>query len=497
MRITRILLLSLGFTWLSAVTALQADSRPNVMFIICDDLNTHVSTSDYPYMKTPAFDTLADTGMTFKRAYCQYPVCNPSRSSFLHGLYPQSTGIVSNQVDIRESRTGTVSLPQAFKEAGYWTGAVGKVFHNNMDPGELAWDEYRRFENDEMPIVTPIREAFEAEHGPVTEGEARKLWREFYPTIAPQTRGQKPGYGPTGLKDEQHKDGKNARQIVEWLENEAYGDDPFFMVCGIHKPHGPFLAPDQYFTLNPKEDLVFVTPPADFWDQAPRSAMTKRYEGFDFVFEVENEPLRREYMQAYHACISFIDAQIDLVLDTLKRTGHWEDTIVVLISDHGYHLGDHFMWGKVTLFEICARVPMIIRVPGMTTHGSSSHGLVELVDLFPTLAELCGIRAPDDLQGKSLVPMLQDPALPGKDAIYTVVRRGSNLGKAIRTNRWRYGLWPDGEELYDLDNDIEEHHNLASFPVHKMILNIMRAHLDRLDHYAAEKANPEFSMLAN
>jgi len=458
------------------------------MFIICDDLNTHVSTSDYPHMSTPAFDTLANYGMTFKRAYCQYPVCNPSRSSFLHGLYPQSTGIVSNRVDIRESRPGTLSLPQAFKESGYWTGGVGKVFHGKMDHGEVAWDEYRAFVNDEMPMVTQIRESFEDRHGPITEGKARKLWREFYPTIATQTRGQKPGYGPTGLKDEQHKDGKNVRQIVGWLENKAFGDDPFFMACGIHKPHGPFLAPDKYFDQNPKEDLKFNAPPADFWDQAPKSAMTKRYKGFDFEFEVENDPLRREYMQAYHACISFIDAQIGLVFDALKRTGQWENTIVVLISDHGYHLGDHFMWGKVTLFEICARVPLIIRVPGQTTPGSTSLGLVELVDLYPTLAELCGVKAPGDLQGDSLVSMLKDSSVPGKEAVYTVVSRGSKLGKAIRTDRWRYGLWEDGEELYDLNNDIEEHHNLALSADHEMILNRMRAHLARLDTLAATAA---------
>ncbi|MFC1762950.1 sulfatase [Planctomycetota bacterium] len=485
-KITTHTLLGVAIFCALVLPSVAAESRPNVLLIVCDDLNTHVSTSGYPHISTPAFDTLASSGMTFGRAYCQYPVCGPSRASFLHGLYPQSTGILDNSADIRKTRPGTVSLPQLFKENGYWTASTGKVFHNTkLEPGEIAWHEYVRFENDEMPMVTPLREAFEAKHGPITKGKTRKLWKEYYPTIAPQTRGQKPGYGPTGLRDEQHKDGKNARQIVSWLEKKSHGEKPFFMACGIHKPHGPFLAPDAYFEQYPREDLTFSPPPKDFWKQAPKSAMTKRYEGFDFEFEVENDPLRREYMQAYHACISFIDAQIGLILDTLKRTGHWDDTIVILMADHGYHLGDHFMWGKVTLFEICNRVPMVVRVPGKTKSGSSSQGLIELVDLYPSLAELCKVPAPDNLQGRSFVPMLTDPTTAGKKTVYTVVRRGSKLGKAIRTQRWRYTLWQDGEELYDLDKDIEEHHNLANSAEYASTMTVMRNHLAQAESYAA------------
>ncbi len=480
------ILLGLTVLGTSALPSLAAESRPNVLLIVCDDLNTHVSTSGYPHIHTPAFDTLAAAGTTFRRAYCQYPVCGPSRASFLHGLYPQSTGILDNFTDIRKARPRTVSLPQRFKESGYWTASTGKVFHNTkLEPGAVAWHEFVRFENEEMPMVTPLREAFEAKHGPITQGKVRKLWKEYYPTIATQTRGQKPGYGPSGLRDDQHKDGKNARQIVSWLEKKSHGQKPFFMACGIHKPHGPFLAPDAYFSLYPKKDLPFSPPPRNFWKQAPKSAMTKRYDGFGFEFAVENDSLRREYMQAYHACISFIDAQVGLILETLKRTGHWDDTIVILTSDHGYHLGDHFMWGKVTLFEICNRVPMVVRVPGKTKPGSSSQGLIELVDLYPTLAELCNVPPPDTLQGRSFVPLLTDPRTPGKKVVYTVVRRGSTLGNAIRTRRWRYARWPDGEELYDLDNDIAEHHNLADTAEHATVMTAMRDHLAQAEFRAA------------
>ncbi len=464
--------------------------KPNVLFIVCDDLNTHVSTSGYPHIQTPAFDKLAAAGMTFRRAYCQYPVCGPSRASFLHGLYPQSTGILDNTADIRVVRPGTVSMPQRFKASGYWTGAVGKVFHNaKIDPGEVAWDQVLRFENDELPMVTPVREKFEAEHGSISKGKTRRMWREFYPTIATQTQGQKPGYGPTGLSDRQHKDGKNVRQIKEWLLSNSSGDKPFFMACGIHKPHGPFLAPDKYFAMYPKAELQFTPASLEFWKTVPRIAQTKRYEGFGFEFGVENDDLRREFMQAYHACITFIDAQIGIMLDALRQSGHWDDTIVVLTSDHGYLLGEKFMWGKVMLFETCDRVPLIIRVPKSikdlaTTPGSSSEGLVELVDLYPTLAELCGVMPPPELQGRSIARMLRDPSSDGKEVAYTVVTRGQELGKAIRTQQFRYTLWPTGEELYDLVADPQERTNLASSQKYTEILRTLRSKLDNLEQFA-------------
>lgn len=461
---------------------LAAADMPNVLFIVCDDLNTHVTTSDYPYIKTPAFDELAMEGIVFKRAYCQYPVCGPSRASFLSGLYPESTGILNNSDDIRDVRPGTPSMPQVFKEQGYWTAATGKVFHNpKIDPGEEAWHEKTFFENDEMPIERKARKEFEEQYGSIEDRQNRSRWREFLLKYAPQTMNQTPGWGPSGLIDEQHRDGKNAKQVIDWVENRRFGDKPFFIALGIHKPHVPFLAPDKYFDLYPKESLQFVNPPSNFWDTVPKTAISKRYEGFGFELGEENDDLRREYMQAYHACISFIDAQIGSVLQELKDTGLWEKTIIVLTSDHGYQLGEHFMWGKVTLFEVCNRVPLIMRVPGKTRAGSVGYGLVELVDLFPTLAELCGIQAPSGLQGNSLIPMLENSALSGKEAVYTVVTRGNQLGKAIRTHRWRYALWPDGEELYDLIDDPYEHANLANSEQYRVYLEDMRANLARAE----------------
>lgn len=479
--------------WLGLMQSFVCAQAPNVLLVICDDLNTHVSTSGYPNIKTPAFNRLAEAGMTFRRAYCQYPVCGPSRASFLHGLYPQSTGILDNKSDIRELRPGTVSLPQHFKESGYWTGAVGKVFHNvKVDPGDAAWDRVHRFENDELPMVTPIRQKFERENGSINKGKARRKWRELYPTIAPQTRGQQPGYGPSGLSDRQHKDGKNAHQICAWLKEQPFGDKPFFMACGIQKPHVPFLAPDKYFEMYPHESLKFDPASIEFWNTVPKTAQTKRYSGFGFQFGVENDRLRREYVQAYHACISFIDAQVGSILDALQKNGHWENTIVVLTSDHGYLLGEKFMWGKVMLFESCDRVPLIVRIPksvrDVAEPGTVTEGLVELIDLFPTLTELCDIHTPSELQGQSMTGLLENPQGNGKDVAYTVVTRGKELGKAIRTQRYRFTQWHTGEELYDLVDDPEETRNLARQKEYSETLVLMRSKLGLAEKRAKSMA---------
>ncbi|MCH2181092.1 MAG: sulfatase-like hydrolase/transferase [Mariniblastus sp.] len=456
---------------------LPAGNRKNVLLIVCDDLNTHVSPSGYEPIQTPTLAQLAQDSMTFSHAYCQYPVCGPSRASFLHGLYPQSTGVLDNRLDIRQTRPGSTSLPQLFKQNGYWTASVGKVFHSpRHEPGELAWSEFQRFDNEELPRVAAARKAFEAKHGSIEARENRQAWKAYLPTqVGPLIGQTPPGFGPSGLQDAQHKDGKNVRQVISWLDEESYGDQPFFIACGIQKPHVPFLAPQKYFDRYPLDSLVYQADRPDLWESLPSSAMSRRYSGFGFELGVENDARRRQYMQAYHACVSFVDAQIGLLLASLKEKGLWEDTIVVFTSDHGFHLGDHFMWGKVTLFDIGTRVPFMVHVPGMTEAGSRSQAMVELVDIYPTLAELTGLATPAEVQGSSLVPLLKSPQRPGqKRHAYSVVRRGNQLGYALRNQRWRYGQWPDGEELYNLTRDPAEKNNLANNPKQKERLEQFR-----------------------
>ena len=454
----------------AAVTSLSVQAKPNVLFVVCDDLNTHVSTSGYEPILTPNLAGFAKESMTFNRAFCQYPVCGPSRASFLSGLYPQASRVLNNTLDIRTTRPGTISMPQFFKENGYWTAGVGKVFHNTKsDHGEIAWNESLRFENDELAVVREARLEFESEHGSIDKQPNKRKWKELKRQVSAKLDAQTPpGRGRSGLTDAQHKDGKNARQVVRWLEGKPYGDKPFFIALGLQKPHVPFLAPDKYFDLYPLNEITYRSDRSDLWDFIPKSAISKRYEAFGFELGKENHPLRREYMQAYHACVSFIDAQLGLVLDALKKNGLWEETVVVFTSDHGYHLGDHFIWGKVTLFDVGARVPFIVRAPGLSKSGATSEAMVELIDIYPTLADLAGLKAPDHLQGASLRPLLGHPDRLGKRKYaYSVVSRGPKLGYALRNQNWRYGKWPDGEELYDLRKDPQEKSNLAHGKGHK------------------------------
>lgn len=446
-----------------AATKVTGKNRKNILFIVCDDLNTHVTPSGYEHILTPTMAQFASEAMTFKRAFCQYPVCGPSRASMLSGLYPESTGVLDNTLDIRETRAGTTSMPQFFKENGYWTGEVGKVFHSpRHNHGDVAWDQSHFYANDELPIVTEARKKFEAENGSVELPKNRQAWRALAKETASKLDAQTPpGFGRSGLTDEQHKDGKNARTVAKWLREKPNADKPFFIACGIQKPHVPFLAPSKYFDLYPLDQIVYTPENPGLWDTIPRGALDGRYKQFGFQLGVEDDGRRREYMQAYHACVSFIDAQIKLVMDALKESGQWENTIVILTSDHGYHLGDHFMWGKVSLFDIGAKVPFIIRVPGLTKPGTESQAMVELIDIYPTLAQLTGLTGPNHLHGASLRPLLDHPERLGKKTYaYSVVKRGEKMGYALRNQKWRYAKWEDGEELYDLIKDPEEKVNV-------------------------------------
>ena len=413
---------------------------PNVLLIVSDDLNRHLSIAGYDQVSTPALSRLAQAGMRFNRAYCQYPVCGPSRASFLTGVYPESTGVLDNKTDIRVVNPGLKSLPQLFKEAGYWTGGVGKVFHGKLDQGEAAWDEYHMFQNEWNPVLKPAQDAFESAFGSIDLPKNQKAWRARLKELRVTAGGQTPpGYGPTQMTDAQHRDGKNVRQVSDWLRNEEYGEQPFFIACGIHKPHVPFWAPQKYFDRHPLKDIPLATVPVGDWEDIPAKALVHRYEAFGFEAGVEDRELRRKYMQAYHACISFVDAQIAEIWKAIDERNLWEDTVIVFISDHGYHLGEHFLWGKVTLFEECARVPMVIHAPGITIAESQTQSLVELVDLVPTLCQLCNITIPAYVQGVSLKPVLQNPDAMVKKQAYTVVTRGpSTLGRSVRTERWRF-----------------------------------------------------------
>jgi len=478
-RITAVALLLLI---ISQALAAAYNKRMNVLFIVCDDLNNRLGCYGQKDVISPNLDKFASESLRFDRAYCQFPVCNPSRSSFLSGLRPESTRILNNYLQLRKMNPQVVTFPECFRNHGYWTASTGKVFHGHKTDDANSWDEKTFFGDLRNPIYEQFKREFEAKHGSIYQKENKKIWDDLIakPDIQQLVYGQFPaGYCPTDMTDDEHADGKNANQVIKWLEEKSYGDKPFLIACGIHRPHVPFWAPQKYFDMYPLNEINLVNDPASDWDDIPELALWGRYRVFFKNPRCPDNSERKKAQQAYYACITHIDTIVGKILDTVKKQGLWDNTIVIFTSDHGLQLGEHGMWGKVTLFETCDRIPFIMRVPGMTKPGSASPRLIELVDLYPTLAELCNLKTPDNLEGISFVPLLKQPDRPWKKAAFTVVQRGENQEitcKAVRSERWRYSEWndPEANELYDLKNDPREWHNLAKDPKYADEVKMMR-----------------------
>ena len=417
----------------------------NVLFIVIDDLRTELGCYGVEEVISPNIDRLAKMGVLCHNGYAQYPVCNPSRSSFLSGLRPDETGIVSNTVPFRKLWPDMVSLPQLFRQNGWFTAGIGKIFHlaeprngrTVLFEDPLSWDYF----HDSLRDTTQLGRT----------GEGRNLTHGKIPWCT--WRAAEGG-------DEDQPDGMNAAAAVRILEE--HHDKPFFIGLGFHKPHDPFVAPKKYFDLYPKDRIKLAVEPADRSQQV-RYAIPNHT---DFASFTDEE--RCEFKRAYQACVSFTDAQLGKVFDAMDRFKLWDHTIVVLIGDHGYHLGEHEWWNKVTVYERCARAPMMVWVPGAKGMGRPTNALIEFVDLYPTLIDYAGLKAPHRLSGESFRPVMDNPKLPGKKAAYTQVNRGKTIGRSVRTTRWRFTEWgPDGKdgiELYDHSKDEGEYHNLGGNP---------------------------------
>lgn len=423
-----------------------ATRRLNVLFIVADDLRCSLGCYGDAQVKSPNIDRLAARGVKFEHAYCQFPVCNPSRSSFLTGWRPDTTTILGNDTPLRAKFPDAVLLPQLFRQNGYFTASLGKILHAGLDENgkrvffqdTKSWDDCRNFEATKLG----------------RQGEGRNLsggalkWCSWLAAEG---------------TDEDQPDGQSAAEAIKLLE--AHRDGPFFLAVGFHKPHDPFNAPKKYFDQYPLEAIQLAKEPDDRSVDLPLAIPSAK------TFAAFTDAERREFRRAYFAGISFTDAQVGKLLDALDRLGLWENTVVVLMGDHGYHLGEHGWWNKVTVFELCARTPLIVWAPRAKGMGRTAAGLVEFVDLYPTLAELCALAPPANLEGTSFRALLDDPARTGKAAAFTQVTRGSLMGRSIRTDRWRYTEWDEGRsgiELYDHANggDPGEYHNLASDPNH-------------------------------
>ncbi|HTU25734.1 MAG TPA: sulfatase [Pirellulales bacterium] len=429
--------------------------RPNVLFIVSDDLNNMLGCYDDSLAKTPNIDRLAARSVRFDRAYCTYPLCGPSRNSFLTGLYPNSTGILANGQIFRQTIPSQVSMPQAFRRAGYFTARIGKLFHYNV-PDSIGTDGHDDPGSWELQV------------NPAGVDRLEEQPRIF--SLIPGDFGGTLSWYASPKSDEHHTDGMIAADAIWVLERCARRQDqPFFLGVGFYRPHTPYVAPKPYYDLHPEAQMPVVGGVREDQADIPPAALASYKKDQDQL----TDDLRRQCRQAYSAAISFMDAQVGHVLGALERLGLADNTVVVLTSDHGYHMGEHGLWQKMSLFEESARVPLLIAVPGTTAPGGVAQSPVSQVDLFPTLAELCGLKTPDNLQGQSLVSALKDPQVVGRGWAITQVVRGGEanrfFGYSLRTPRWRYTEWDEGRkgrELYDHDADPHELTNLTDRPDH-------------------------------
>jgi len=439
-----------------------AEPRRNVLFIVSDDLNNFLGCYGDPRAKTPNLDKLAARGVRFDRAYCAFPLCGPSRNSMLTGLHPNSTGIVANAQIFRQTIPSQVSLPQAFRNAGYFAARIGKLYHYNVPKsiGTNGHDDPGSWEMELNPAGCDRLE------------EEPKIF-----SLLPNQFGGTLSWYASPKSDEHHTDGlmaENAEWVLERCAKKK--DRPFFLAVGFFRPHTPYVAPSKYFDLYPEKEMPLVTGVKEDQADIPAPALGSHKKEQEKL----TDDLRRQTMQAYYASITFMDAQVGRVVDALDRLGLADNTVIVFTSDHGYHMGEHGLWQKMSLFEESARVPLLIVAPG-TAKGSAKTP-VSHVDLFPTLAELCGVKPPENLQGQSLVPMLKDVNAVGRGWAITQVMRGGGparasvttnvgsdgpryFGYTLRTPRWRYTEWDEGKkgrELYDHDADPKELKNLAA-----------------------------------
>lgn len=475
----------------------RAQRRPNILLVVADDLNTRIG----PYvdaslkLHTPNLDRLAAEGVSFTRAYTQYPVCGPARASFMSGLYPETNGVTGNGFATSNHRIATPSLANHptlagfLREGGYYSARVSKIFHVGV-PGGIERGESGSDDPDSWDYAINIM-APET----LTPGNLEKLSRgdhygsNFSRMILPD--GEELSQADVLATD----------QAIAILENRAGAkpsgatnrtkfkeDAPFFLAVGFVRPHVPLIAPERHFAHYPEDDVDLPDVPGDDLDDVPAAARRNSNAAPRFRMDTSEQ---RQSIAAYYASISFMDEQLGRLLDTLERLGLRDNTIVVFMSDHGYNLGEHNVWQKTNLWEESVRVPLIISAPGMRNAGARTDAVVELLDLYPTLAEMSGLgdQAPFILQGESLVPLLEAPETDGAGrTAYTIT---SADGASLRTDRWRYNRWGedaegDNEELYDHDNDPAEHHNLARDPAYGAILDGIRTRFEQVREAARD-----------
>jgi uncharacterized sulfatase len=446
----------------------QASDPPtkprNVLFVICDDLCCALGTYGDATAISPNIDKLAKRGVQFERAYCQFPLCNPSRSSFLTGRRPTTTKVNDNARHFRKTDPDTITLPQAFRKAGWNVERIGKLYHYSV-PNGIGTSGH-----DDPPSWDAV---FNPKGRDVT-------YKDKIFSLKPGQFGGTVSWLAADGTDAEQTDGIGAAHAVARLE--AFAKDPahtpFFLAVGFYRPHTPYVAPKPWFEKHPLDTVQLPEVPADHDAKIPPAAIGSRKKEQDRLVG----DLGREALQAYRASVSFVDAQVGVVVDALDRLGLADDTVIVFTSDHGYHLGEHGLWQKQSLFEESARVPLVIAVPEGRSKGVRAPHTVELLDLAPTLCDLSGVPKPAGFEGRSLAPLFfgddtRFEKFPERPA-FTEVDRGGVRGVSVRSGRWRYTLWNGGKagrELYDHDADPRELDNLASRPEHDETMRQLEA----------------------
>ena len=436
----------------------SASQQFNVLFIISDDLtSTALSCYGNEVCKTPNIDRLAARGTRFTRAYCQGTYCGPSRASFLSGYYPHATGVLGYNSP-RPAIGRRATWPQHFKNAGYYTARVSKIYHMGVPGGIERGD-------DGADDPASWSERFNSQ-GP--EWMARGAGE----TLEGNPDGKKPVVGGNTFvvveadgDDLVHSDGKTAAKACELIE--SHKDEPFFIGVGFVRPHVPFVAPRPYYEpFLPYSKMALPEKVTGDWDDIPKA-------GINYKTSVNMKmDLRRQKkaVGGYYASVAFMDGQVGKVLDALSQAGLDDKTIVIFTSDHGYHLGEHDFWAKVSLRDESAQVPLIISVPGKRP--AVCHSLTELLDLYPTISKLCGVRVPARLQGKDISPMLEDPQYEVRHAAFSVAPM--RQGFLLREDKWAYIQYKedasDGIELFDTQKDPHQYDNLADDPEHQRLV---------------------------
>ena len=465
----------------TAASKAGAGKRYNVLHLISDDLRARLGCYGAPLVKTPNIDRLAAHGVRFERAYCQFPLCNPSRASFMTGLRPDTIKVYENKTQFREHVPNAVTIPQSFARAGYFVARVGKIYHYGVPSqiGTSGLDDpvsWERFVNPRGRDVDDIGMVEVLQLG--ADGKATTT------TGKPLGTGATLSWLEAEGGDSEQTDGIGAAEAVKLLEERAKTAQPFYLAVGFYRPHTPFIAPKKYFAQYNQDDIALPTIPPDLKQRFPAPALANQKPA-----EVAmSDALRKRAIQAYSASTSFMDAQVGVVLDALERLGLADSTIVVFQSDHGYHLGEKNLWQKMSIFEESARVPLIIAAPGAKSNGKTCYRTVELVSLHKTLTDLCGVPAGPAAQGYSLTPLLRDPAREWSHPAYSQVTRARGtggtpiMGRSVRTERWRYTEWDEGRagtELYDHDQDPAEMTNLATAATHRKSVAKLRKLLHR------------------